>query len=165
MTKRISMGLGLLLIGVLAGAGGVHAVQVFQRTSFLNTGLFTVDPGEGVSFRVTLDDGRTGPPATVLLRLLDQNGAVVARRDAQLAPGQSAALDFRRPGVFRAQAQVIEPGGALGTRRILVGTVEISTLYSTAGDATALSLDPGGERRFVCSHDDGGGNGRIPDFE
>ena len=163
MTKRISMGLGLLLLGVLAGAGGVHALQLLERTSFLNTGLFTVDPGEAVSFRVTLDDGRTGPAAKVLLRFLDQTGVVVARREVVLMPGQSAALDLRQAGVFRAQAQVVEPGGALGTRRVVVGTVEIFPAPTSTTGATALSLDLSGGRRFVCSVDDGGGNGRIPD--
>jgi hypothetical protein len=157
------MGLGLLLVGIMVGAAGVHAVQSLERARFLNTGLFTLAAGEAVNFNATLDDHRGGPPARVLMQLLDVKGAVVARREVSLEPGQSATLAYRQPGVFRAQAQIIEPDAPLGTRRIVVSTVEIFGLETQAlnGETRALSLAI--PRRFVCSSDDGAGNGRLPD--
>jgi hypothetical protein len=155
------MGLGLLLVGMMAGAAGVHAVQSLERARFLNTGLFTLAAGEAVNFNATLDDRRGGPPARVLMQLLDAKGAVVARRDVSLEPGQSATLAYRLPGVLRAQAQIIEPDAPLGTRRIVVSTVEIFGLETQNGETRALSLAI--PRRFVCSSDDGAGNGRLPD--
>ena len=149
---------------MMAGAAGVHAVQSLERARFLNTGLFTLAAGEAVNFNATLDDHRGGPPAKVLMQLLDAKGAVVARQDVVLEPGQSATLAYRRPGVFRAQAQIIEPDAPLGTRRIVVSTVEIfgletQTSWWTTLERSSLAIP----RRFVCSSDDGAGNGRLPD--
>lgn len=161
MSRTTAKGLGLLLVGMMAGAAGVHAVQGLERSRFLNTGLFTLAPGEAVNFNATLDDQRGGPPARVLMQLLDAKGAVVARRDVTLEPGQSATLAYRQPGVLRAQAQIVEPDAPLGNRRIVVSTVEIFGLETLAGETRALGLAI--PRRFVCSSDDGAGNGRLPD--
>ncbi len=69
---------------------------------------------------------------------------------------------------MRAQAQIIEPDAPLGTRRIVVSTVEIFGLETQTvgletqiGETRALGLAI--PRRFVCSSDDGAGNGRLPD--
>ena len=75
----------------------------------MGSGLFTLDPGEAVNFNVTLQADVTRRPARVLLHLLDANGAIVARRDVTLEPGQSATLRYGLPGVLRAQAQIVEP--------------------------------------------------------
>jgi hypothetical protein len=99
----------------------------------------------------------------VLMRLLDSRGVVVARLDAVLEPGQSATLAYRLPGVFRAHAQIVEPDVPLGARRIVVSTIEIFGLGTRTGETQALALDFGIPRRFVCSSDDGAGNGRLPD--
>jgi hypothetical protein len=160
-SRRIGVGLSLLVVGMLAGAGGAYALQLLDISRFINTSLFTVAPGEAVNFSVTLDDNRGGPAAKVLLRLLDKRGSVVARQDLVLGPGQSATLRYPYPGVLRAQAQILEPDAPLGTRRRLVSTVEIVSLKS--GDASSLDLGFGIPQRFVCSSDDGGTNGRLPD--
>ena len=97
------------------------------------------------------------------MRLLDSKGGVVARQDVSLEPGQSATLAYRLPGVFRAQAQIVEPDAPLGTRRIVVSTIEIFGLGTRTGETQAQALDLGIPRRFVCSSDDGAGNGRLPD--
>jgi hypothetical protein len=168
MSKRIT-GLVFLLIGVAVGVGAAQVLPGLEPSSFLNTGLFTVNSGEGVSFHASLDDRRGGLPATVMLRLVDDTGAVVARRDVVLGPGQSATLQYLKPGRLRAHAGIVEGDTAGGRRRIVLGTVEIFSLR----DATAAGLLPASLRsarfaepeilRFVCSMNDGGGNGRLPD--
>jgi hypothetical protein len=166
MSKRIT-GLVLLLIGVAVGVGAAQVLPGREPSSFLNTGLFTVNSGEGVSFHASLDDRRGALPATVLLRLVDEQGAVVARRDVVLGPGQSATLQYLKPGRLRAHADIIE-GDATGQRRIILGTVEIFSLGENVAELLPASLrsarlaEPG-ILRFVCSVNDGGGNGRLPD--
>jgi hypothetical protein len=162
MSKNTVMGLALLLVGVISGAVGAQVLPSLQPDSFLNSGLFTVAENEVVRFSVSLDDRRAGPPATVLMRLLDAQGTVVARRDVTLQAGASATLLYRKSGEFRAHADIVEPDSAIGARRIILGTVEISSTGST-GDPTALNLDFGTDPRFVCSMNDGAGNGRLPD--
>lgn len=157
MKKSTMVGCGLLLVGILAGAGGAHALQVLQNTRLVNTGQFSLASGETVRFHATLQDRRDGAPARVQLRLLDRLGGIVVRRDVSLAAGQSATLEYAQPGVYRAQAQAFEPDGTASLTRILLGTVEIF------GPAEPYSLDLTTPRRFVCSHDDGGSNGRLPD--
>jgi hypothetical protein len=167
MSKRIT-GFVLLLIGIAVGVGAAQIVPGGEPSSFLNTGLFTVNTGEGVSFHASLDDRRGALPATVMLRLVDDAGAVVARRDVVLGPGQSATLQYLKPGRLRAHADIVE-GDSASQRRIVLGTVEIFSL----GDASAAGLLPASLRsarlaepgilRFVCSVNDGGGNGRLPD--
>ncbi len=156
MSRTIKVGLAMLVAGAIAGAAGVQAIQSLERSLFMNTGLFTLAIGEGVNFNVTLDDDRLGPPAKVLMRLLDTKGAIVARREVVLGPGQSATLQYRLPGVFRAHAQIVEPDAPLGPRRVLVSSVEI---FGPSIDDPGLAIP----RRFVCSSDDGAGNGRLPD--
>ena len=159
MSRTTTIGLALLLVGVVTGAAGAKVIQDRERVDFLGSSLFTVDPGEAVNFNATLDDRRGGPPARVLLRLLDAKGTIVARRDVALEPGESATLVHNLPGVFRAQAQIVEPAIPLGSRRLVMSTIEIYRI----GDPKSLDLGFATERRFVCSSDDGGSNGRLPD--
>jgi len=116
---------GLLMVGVFAGVGGAQIAPTQQRAHYLNTGLFTVGPGEVVNFRVSLDDRRAGAPMTVLLQLFDPDGAVVARDEVSLRPGQSTTLEVPVPGSYRAHAQAIDLTSSQCERRTLVGSVEI----------------------------------------
>jgi hypothetical protein len=171
MLKRITMGFAaLLLSGVVVGVGAEQLVPGLVPSSFLNSGLFTVNEGEGVSFHASLEDVRTGPSATVLLRLIDETGVVVARRDVVLGPGQSATLRYRRAGRLRAHADIFEPTTATGARRIVVGSLEVFALADTA----TVGLKPASMRsarvlaeepvvRFIAMMNDGGSNGRLPD--
>lgn len=109
-------------------------------------------PGEGVRFNVTLDDHHGGAPTRVSLRLFDRNGVAVARKDAVLQPGQSHVLQTFQPGLYRAQAQVVDPGPPVNSRRSVLGTVE---LFNVNAFTT--------ETRFVCSFGDNVGGSRIPD--
>ena len=160
------MGLGLLLVGMLAGAAGAQVVQIFAPASFLNWGLFTLAADERVHFNVTLDDSPRAPQTKVLQQLIDEAGVVVARQITTLGPGNSATLPWDRPGVFRAHAEVLEPTNTpFGIRRIVVGTVEILGTRAAGvggGAFAAQALEELVPLRFVPSSD-GGGNGRLPD--
>jgi hypothetical protein len=155
--------LTLLLVGVISGAAGAHAVRRFATTGILGSGMFTVQAGEAVDFNVTLQADRGDAPARILLRLLDANGVTVVRRDVTLEPGRSATLRYGQPGTLRALAQIVEPDAPVGSQRLVLTTIEIFS------SADPKSLDPGfdltGRRRFVCSSDDGAGPGRIPDSD
>jgi hypothetical protein len=147
-TKAIA--LGMLLVGIFAGAAAAQFTERALRSRFLNTGLFSVALGERANFHVSLDDRSTAQPATVVLQLLDQSGAVVARDQVALAPGQSTTLQVVGPGLYRAHAQVLDPVSSLTARRAVVGTVEL------IDDLKAV-------QKFVCSVNEGIGSGRLPD--
>jgi hypothetical protein len=135
----------LLLIGVTAGAAGaqgIAAVADMLRNEVMGTSLFSVLPDEKADFNVTLQaDG--GPNSTVVMRLMDPTGAVVARKTVSLAPGESATLRHRAAGRYRAQADVFDEIGVLTDRRTVVSTVEI-------GGVDDLTAKP----RFVCGPGD-----------
>jgi hypothetical protein len=154
MRKTITTGsvaIGLLLVGALAGIAGAQAYQNLARARYINTGLFSVAPDEGVSFHVTLDDNRAAPPTKVALRLIDQTGAVVVQEEAILRPGQSTTLQSTEPGVYRAQARILDPLRRLSDRRSVLATVE---LFDASLGLTAV-------RRFVCAPPDVE-NDRVP---
>ena len=154
MSRSTAWGIGLLVLGIAIGAGGAQAVELLAPPQFLNSGLFTLGKGETALFNVSLDDQRSGPPATVLMQLIDPAGATVARQLVTLAPGQSSTLKFDVPGVYRAHAEITSPGTTFSNRRRLTTTIEI------LGDLFGGSCAP---RMFVCSADDPAGNGRLPD--
>ena len=136
------MAAGLLLVGVFAGVGGAQIAPTEERAHFLNTGLFTVAPGEGVNFRVSLDDRRAGAPMTVLLQLFDPDGAVVARDEVSLRPGQSTTLQVVQPGLYRAHAQGFDiPSTAFCKRRTLVAMVEIFKTLNPGLPDRLMSID------------------------
>jgi hypothetical protein len=120
--------MGLLLIGVSAGAGRAQVVQFPPPTQYINSGLFTVARGEGVNVHVSLDDDRTAPSGSVSVQLFDQNGNMVARQDVTLRPGQSTTLQFRQPGLFRVHAETGKIPIPLCRRRALIGSAEIFKL-------------------------------------
>ena len=117
MSRTTTIGLALLLVGVIAGAAGANAVQSLERARFLVSGLFTLDPGEVGELQRRPSRTDAAAPGQVLLHLLDAKGAVVARRDVTLEPGQSATLALQPARFFRAQAQIVEPDMPLGSRR------------------------------------------------
>ena len=126
MSRKIRMTLmaaGFLVVGVFAQGAAAQIPQDGAQARHINTGLFTVAPGEGVNFHVSLDDRRTAAPATVLLRLFNEAGDVVARKDVMLQSGQSTTLQITEPGQYRAHAQVLEPPSSACERRTFIGTV------------------------------------------
>lgn len=135
-----SMTAGLLLVGVFAGVGGAQTAPTQRRAHYLNTGLFTVAPGEGVNFRVSLDDRPAGAPMTVLLQLFDTDGRVVAGDRVSLQPGQSTTRGFDVPGSYRAHAQGISLSCLQGERRTLVGTVEIFKMVNPSVPVRVMLL-------------------------
>jgi hypothetical protein len=155
MSRSTAWGVALLVVGITVGAAGAQAVQLLTLPHFLNTGLFTLGKGETALFNVTLDDNRGGPPANVLMELIDPRGVTVVRQTATLGPGQSATLKYDVPGIYRAHAQIVSGPGELSDRRALITSLEI------LGDPLGGLSIP---RVYVCSSsDDGGGPGRLPD--
>ena len=154
MSRSNAWGIALLVLGIAVGAGGAQAVQLLAPQQFLNSGLFTLGKGETALFNVTLDDQRSGPPATVLMQLIDPAGATVVRQIVTLGPGQSSTLRYDVPGVYRAHAEITSPNTTFSSRRRLITTLEIQ------GDPLGGLAFP---RMYVCSSDDGAGNGRLPD--
>ena len=133
---------GCLLAGALAGLAGAQVLDTWQQR-FLNSGPFSVAPGQTASFRVALDEQPGGLPARVLLQLLDENGKVVTESDVTLQPGQWATLHGREPGVFRAHARVVESATGLTGRRTVVGTIEVSDTLTTRPVCNVdTSIDP-----------------------
>lgn len=135
-----------LLFGIFIGVAGAQVVKPLAA-HYLNSGLFSVSPGEGARFRVALDDHQNAPPANVMLQLHDEEGSVLAQKTITLLPGQSTDLATQQPGVYRAHARVVDPADPPSDRRVTVGSVEIF-------DIDTLRI-----RRYLCV----GGLGRIPD--
>ncbi|MPZ21231.1 MAG: hypothetical protein GEV06_25535 [Luteitalea sp.] len=144
--------IGLLLVGALGGIAGAQVDRSVTRARYINTGLFSVASDEGVSFHVTLDDHRGAPPAKIALRLIDQTGAVVVQEHAVLQPGQSTTLRSIEPGVYRAQARILDPLRRLSDRRSVVSTVEIFD----------VNLGFAAVRRFICAPPEVDPGNKIP---
>ena len=141
------MGLGLLTLGVVVGAGGAVAAGA-ATAGFIDTGLFTVRPGEHAIFSVSLDAPAGSASAPVLLQFLDESGVVALQQNVLLDPGQSTALLLTADGRYRAHARVRDQPRAFGVRRRAVATVEVG--------ATDIASPP----RWVCSIDDSVPSGR-----
>ena len=117
---------GCLLVGALAGAAAAQVVEAVLRVQFLNTSLFTLTANQEGAFHVSIDDRRGGLPARVLLRLFDPAGNLVAQDDAILQAGESKTMRFAGPGVFRANAQIVDSSPLdLTARRQVNGSVEV----------------------------------------
>jgi hypothetical protein len=125
------MAAGFLLVAVFTGVAGAQTRST-ESACYINTGLFTVARGEGVNFHVALDDRRSGAPATVLLRLFNRDGAVVAREDVTLRPGQATSLQVHEPGLYRAQVRLLERPLSARERRTVFLTAEIFQAISPA---------------------------------
>jgi hypothetical protein len=140
-------GVGLLVAGVVAGAAGVQAVEALT-TTFLNTGIFTVRPGEYADVFAALDDAASAGPAAVLLQVFNENGAVVQQQNVSLSPGKSTKMRVVNPGRYRLHGRVLDAPRVFDARRIIMATVEIG------GDDFVFPLRP------VCSIDDSVPSGR-----
>jgi hypothetical protein len=150
LRSRSAIALGMLLVGIFAGAVGAQVAQAVLQARYLNTALFSVAEGTRLNFHVSLDDARNASPATVLLQLFNRDGAVVASKQVTLAAGKSTTLTFAGPAMVRAHARMLDPVG-LVDRRTFVGTVEL------IDGLTA-------EQKFVCTMmNDGSGPSRLPD--
>jgi len=118
----------LLVAGAAVGVADAQVITVTptpRRTGYCPGGPFTLVGGE-VKFHVALDDRQMEPVGLVLMRLIDQDGAVVTSQTVSLRPGQTATLEFRGRGLLlRAQAETFETAGTLSDRRRVVGSVEL----------------------------------------
>jgi hypothetical protein len=72
------------------------------------TALFTVTPQEIAQVNVSLLDQRGAPSARFVLRVFDENGAVIARREQVLEAGTSFSIRFAGQRYARAALDMIE---------------------------------------------------------
>jgi hypothetical protein len=117
----------LALLLAAAAAVGLRA-QIVQdagpvRPGYCTGGPFTLTAGQ-VKFHVALDDDPGAAAMTVILRLYDSTGAVVARERVQLSAGHTVTLEYAGHGLLRAQASfesLLNPSD----RRAAHGSVEL----------------------------------------
>jgi hypothetical protein len=146
--SRVWLAVGCLLVGIGGGAVGAQVIGEVLRPSYLNSGMFSMQPNDTAEFFVTLDDNRNGAPAQVRLQFLDSAGTVVARQVVVLQAGQSTSLRLEGPGSYRAHAQVLDPGLQLLGRRTVVGTVEVVNFTTgTRGPVCSIDYSPVGAGR------------------
>ena len=130
------------------------------RTSFAATGLFSLHEGESAAYSATLDDHRGGPAATVLMRILDTRGAVVASRQVVLQAGR--VVDAALPRASARSALSRRSSNPMGCSAAASHGADNPCEISFGKDedeADGISIP----RTYACSDSDGGGNGRLPD--
>jgi hypothetical protein len=95
---------GCLVLGVLVAVARAQNVQEWQVT----TALFSVQAQEVALVNVSLLDQRGAPQARFVLRLFDENGVVVARREEMLEAGKSFSIRYTGPRLVRAVLDMTE---------------------------------------------------------
>lgn len=144
---------GLFVVIMSAGAATAQECDNAPCRRYVNSGLFTVSPGEGVNFHVSIDDVRGAAPLNVLLRLFDSRGVVVARSEVVLQPGESTTLRFQQAGLYRAQMVIPAAPDSSSARRAIIGSLEIaggvSPGASLAPQASLLSFTAGSVRHLL----------------
>ena len=129
MTKTTMMkpiAAGFLLVAVFAGVSGAQTLRQSRALSLSQHRI--VHRGRGrrrqLSRRARRSPNRPSGDSA-LLRLFNQDGAVVARKDVILQAGQSTTLQIYEPGLYRAHAEVRDSSSSACDRRTVRGTVEI----------------------------------------
>ena len=123
-TGRKLTGMGLLVAGILIGATGAKALDALTP-SYLDTGIFTVQPGEAGRFYASLHDITGSASATVLLQILDHAGALIVQKKVTLAAGKSTSIAVNVPGKYRAHARILDAPRVFGAERRVLGTMEV----------------------------------------
>lgn len=125
-----------VLVTALAGVAGVAGAQIITpgpppvpprpADVYCTSGPFTPPRGT-VSVHLAIDDVPAGPSASVVMRLYDASGNIVASRHTTIAAGHTASLVYTSSGaaLLRAQAEVSNLGPVRGRRRRAVGQVEL----------------------------------------
>jgi hypothetical protein len=100
--------LALLLTSAVVGAAEAQTVPPDSRRSgYCTGGLFTLSGGSA-RFHVALDDDSSEPGIGVVMRFINQAGAVVKAMTVNIGPGGSATLEYRGSGLYRVQAETFE---------------------------------------------------------
>jgi hypothetical protein len=144
---------GLFIVSVSPGAALAQECDKAPCRRYINSGLFSVSPGEGVNVHVSIDDVRGTAPIGVTLRLFDPRGVVVARDEVVLQAGESATLRYQQPGLYRAQIVTAAAPPSSSARRAIIGSLEIvsglSPAASLAPQASMLSFTPSSVRYLL----------------
>jgi hypothetical protein len=118
------------LVVVLAGAVvGTAEAQTLPpdatRTCKVASGAFTMS-ADTASFHLTLDDLTSSPATFVVMKFINQSGAVVRSRTTSIDPGASATLEYSGTGLYRVQAEIFDlPGTSFGNGRTISGSIEL----------------------------------------
>ena len=156
MSRKIRMALmaaGFLVVGVFAQGAAAQIAQDGAPARYINTGLFTVAPGEGVNFHVSLDDRREP-----LRRQCSCGCSIRTVRWSHARTSCSSQGSRRRSRLPNRVStgrtpQVLEPPASSCERRTFIGTVEIFRAMNTSrppDDKPELPVS-----RMSFAHDDG----------
>jgi hypothetical protein len=130
--------LALLLASAVVGAADAQTLPPdARRSAYCNGGLFTLTE-EAAKFHIALDDDSTEPGIFVLMQFINQSGAVVKSRTANIGPGGSATLEYRGSGLYRVHAEIFESSSNVNfsDRRTLLPSMErTSAAPSTPGSS------------------------------
>jgi hypothetical protein len=146
--------LALLLANTVVGAAWAQTPPPdFNRTGYCTAGLSTLT-GSFARFHVALDDDSTEPGIFVVMRFINQAGAVIKSRTANIGPGGSATLEYRGPSVlYRVQAEIFESAhnaNPTGRRTVVPSVESEAALFTAAGDGGYRLIGPG-PMRVVCN--------------
>ena len=101
-------------------------------------GSFSLSGGPA-SFHLALDDDRREQAAFVVMRFINQYGAVVKSRTVNIDAGTTVSLEFRGTGLFRVQAEVFELPGRFSIGRTVAGSLEVAQIVPSGTDLPSLT--------------------------
>ena len=122
--KRVA--LVAVLASAVAGAAEAQTIPPdATRTCKVASGAFTMS-ADTASFHLTLDDLTSAPATFVVMKFINQSGAVVRSRTTSIDAGASATLEFSGTGLYRVQAEIFDlPGTSFGNGRAISGSIEL----------------------------------------
>lgn len=133
----------------LAGTSLAAEASSRQARTTSSTGLFTLHEGHSIALTLVETGGPAARRSGVVLELLNNSDAVIARAQGELLPGQPVWLSFDTPpaeGIaFRARARVSTSVENLASAPIL--TLEVfneQTFDSFAIESCRMKYDPKG---------------------
>jgi hypothetical protein len=132
--NRSWIAIACLLVGAMGGAAGAQVIGAATQSLFINSGLFELKADEEATFFATLDDVKSGLPARVRLRFMDQAGVVKQSKDVTLQPGQSQGIKISGPGFFRGNAEVFETSTTPSVRRAFFGSGQVLNITTQQRD-------------------------------
>ena len=97
----------LLASAVVAAPQAQTPPPDLTRTTYCTSGPFTLSGGTAL-FHLALDDDGSEPGGFVVMRVINQNGAVVKSKAVSIGAGASASLEYRGSGLYRVQAETFE---------------------------------------------------------
>ena len=154
MMTTIAMKRVALVVVLASGFVGAAEAQTIPpdatRTCKVAGGAFTMS-ADTASFHLTLDDHASAPATFVVMKFINQSGAVVRSRTTSIDPGASATLEFSGTGLYRVQAEIFDlPGTSFGNGRAISGSIELrQTVVNGTDKIRFIPPGPWTCKRFV----------------